>query len=154
TQFSSKVKSIATITGRFGLTSGPQDRTLWYVKGGGAWAKTDYAVTVNGSHSFVGGIIDCEGVCLDGFNSFASATTSRSRWGWTVGTGIEFGLWGNWSTKIEYDYLHFGNNNLNFAGSRTFSDCSCVDSFNPTVGVKQEIHMVTVGLNYRFDWWR
>ena len=34
-----KVNDIATITGRFGLASGPLDRTLWYVKGGAAYEK-------------------------------------------------------------------------------------------------------------------
>src|SRR5262249_16122926 len=42
-----KVKEIATITGRLGVISGPQDRTMIYVKGGGAWARTDVALAAN-----------------------------------------------------------------------------------------------------------
>ena len=42
-QISSQTKDIATIAGVFGVTSGPQDRTLWYVKGGPAWKRTSYS---------------------------------------------------------------------------------------------------------------
>src|SRR5262249_37739693 len=117
--FSSKVKDLALLTARLGLTSGPQDRTLWYVKGGGAWAKTNY--TLNTRTNTIETIFDTGG-CAPGqcgtfvTNTFNSFQQSRSRWGWTVGTGVEFGLWDNWSTRIEYDYLHFsgGNNDNNF----------------------------------------
>jgi outer membrane immunogenic protein len=154
-QFSSKVKDIALLTARLGLASGPQDRTLWYVKGGGAWAKANY--TLNTRTTVTDSFIDfdpflgeCPGqvVCFGTTttNSFNSLQQSRSRWGWTAGTGVEFGLWGNWSTRIEYDYLRFNNNNIN-------------NNFNVTnfclagnCGVKSEIHLVTIGLNYRFDW--
>jgi outer membrane immunogenic protein len=36
----------------------------------------------------------------------------QDRVGWTVGTGIEWGLWQNWSVKAEYDYIDFGYGNL------------------------------------------
>src|SRR5215831_2588303 len=35
------------------------------------------------------------------------------RTGWTVGVGMDYALWNNWSVRLEYDYLDFG--------SRTFA---------------------------------
>jgi outer membrane immunogenic protein len=141
-QFSSKVKDIALLTARLGLASGPQDRTLWYVKGGGAWAKTNYTLNTRTSTTETiqdtapGDLRLLTNTTTD-FNSFQQ---TRSRWGWTVGTGVEFGLWDNWSTRIEYDYLRFNNS----------SDSHCNNG--NCGGFKQEIHLVTVGLNYRFNW--
>ena len=48
-RFASQTRGIATIVGRLGIASGPQDRTLWYVKGGAAWANTK--LSANGSYS-------------------------------------------------------------------------------------------------------
>jgi opacity protein-like surface antigen len=148
-QFSSKVKDIALLTARLGLTSGPQDRTLWYIKGGGAWAKTNY--TLNARTRVDETVIDTADInAIDSVTtttSFASAQVTRSRWGWTVGTGVEFGLWDNWSTRIEYDYLNFSNSNISDGGRFTNF---CNNTGN--CGAKQEIHLVTIGLNYRFNW--
>jgi outer membrane immunogenic protein len=153
-RFSSKVKDLALLTARLGLASGPQDRTLWYVKGGGAWAKANY--TLNTRTDSTETITDFEGCCFTGFvpeftvinnTAFNSLQQSRSRWGWTAGTGVEFGLWGNWSTRIEYDYLRFNNNNFNNNNFNVTNFCS-----NGNCGVKSEIHLVTIGLNYKFDW--
>jgi outer membrane immunogenic protein len=138
-RFFTKTNGIATITGRLGIASGPQDRTLWYIKGGGAWARTSVAA--------VGDLV------FDGSDkSVASFSNSKWRSGWTVGTGVEWGLFDNWSAKIEYDYLDFGTKQIAFAGAVV--DPSDTQPFARTIGLKQQIHLVTVGLNYRFNWWR
>jgi opacity protein-like surface antigen len=140
-----KVRNIATITGRFGLTSGPQDRTLWYVKGGGAYRQATYnaSARVNELECFTFIFTPC-----DEDNFSGQTSQKRNRWGWTVGTGVEFGLWDNWSTKIEYDYLNFGSRELAFNG--TFGG----DPISFSTTVKDQIHEVKIGLNYRFGWGR
>jgi opacity protein-like surface antigen len=30
------------------------------------------------------------------------ATFSKTKAGWTIGAGVEAGLWGNWTVKAEY----------------------------------------------------
>src|SRR6266852_4208451 len=42
---------------------------------------------------------------------------SENRVGWTVGTGIEWAIWNNWSIKAEYDYLDFGNKTVAINGT-------------------------------------
>jgi outer membrane immunogenic protein len=75
-----KHKWYATLTGRAGYA---WDNWLWYVKGGAAWADTEYSIV-----SMIGG--------------------DYTRSGWTVGGGVEWGFAPQWSTKLEYNYLDFG----------------------------------------------
>jgi opacity protein-like surface antigen len=143
-----QVKDIATITGRFGLISGPQDRTLWYVKGGGAWVRTNVNVNAQFNEVACSGfffIFDC-----DSDSARASFSRNVSRWGWVVGTGLEFGLWGNWTGKVEYDYISVGSRDFTFNDRPVFFG----DTINTTFStqLKQQIHEVKFGLNYRFDW--
>ena len=143
-RFASQTRGIATIVGRLGIASGPQDRTLWYVKGGAAWANTK--LSANGSHNL--------SLLSDLYPIITSFDGASKRWGWTVGTGVEFGLFDNWSAKIEYDYLDFGTKDIAFNGiacNIQSGECAAVSR---NVSLNQQIHMVNVGLNYRFNWWR
>jgi outer membrane immunogenic protein len=144
-RFSTKVKDTATITARIGITSGPQDRTLWYVKGGAAWAKTDYADSATFSEvACVNFVLNSACAAANG-SLFSSG--SSSRWGWTVGTGVEWALWDNWSTKIEYNFLQFDSHDVTLQGRFDNGDI-----FRRTVSVDQQIHQIKFGLNYRFNW--
>ena len=78
------------------------------------------------------------------------ASKSKVKAGWTLGGGIEVGLWKNWSVKGEYLYADFGK----VSGSGIFP------SFN-SGGItiqpqplrhKMELktHVLRAGLNYRF----
>jgi outer membrane immunogenic protein len=112
------IKWIATATARLGYAVGA---TLFYAKGGGAWARED--------HRFI--------VVPTGADD-ASARETRS--GWTVGGGLELRLAYDWSAKIEYNYIDFGDRRLTL--------------INPSgpffIGIDQQIHLVKVGVNYRF----
>src|SRR5262249_29848878 len=150
-----KVRDMATITGRFGLISGPQDRTLWYVKGGGAWARTNVDVTaqVNAVQCSINDLFVGNPSPFDCFSREAAFSFSNNfnKWGWTVGTGLEFGLWDNWTGKVEYDFLQFGSRTFNFA---TGSNNQFGDPIFVNTQVKEQIHQIKIGLNYRFNWGR
>jgi len=91
--YHSRVKSLATVTGRIGYA---WDRFLGYVKGGGAWERDDYAWFVTGVPAF-------------------ALTASETRGGWTVGVGAEYAFT-NWITGfVEYDYYDFGTRSVGFA---------------------------------------
>jgi len=87
----SKVKSLASVTGRVGYA---WDRVLGYVKGGGAWVRDEYSV------------LSAAGVVL--------SSASETRGGWTMGVGIEYAFLPNWSAFAEYDYYGFGTRNVDF----------------------------------------
>jgi outer membrane immunogenic protein len=89
---STKIKSLASVTGRVGYA---WDRFLGYVKGGGAWAKDEYSIVAPGFIS----------------------TASETRTGWTVGVGGEYAFT-DWLTGfVEYDYYDFGTKSNTFTGN-------------------------------------
>jgi outer membrane immunogenic protein len=114
----SELNWLATVTGRIGFAV---DRVLFYVKGGGAWAGE--------KHSWSG--------------DFVTTEASETRFGWLIGGGLEYAFAGNWSGKIEYNYIGFGSDNV------THTEIG-----NPTnvfdTRIKQNLSVIKVGLNYRF----
>src|SRR5262249_43203382 len=126
-----KVKDIATITGRLGLISGPQDRTMIYLKGGGAWTRTDVALAAQLTR------IDFPDETID---SVSGAISDKfDKWGWTVGAGLEFGLWDNWTGKVEYDYLNFGTRNFSLFVDDPLLN-NDIRNTTVTASVKEQIH--------------
>jgi opacity protein-like surface antigen len=132
---------MATAAARLGYSWG---RTLFYVKGGGAW--TDDSVKVSCIFGPLNGVAigggfaigPCltpagVGVATNGFN------TSGHRDGWLLGYGTEFDLGHNWSAKAEYDYIDFG--------SRTALASDGVTLIRDSGAISQ----VKVGVNYRFS---
>jgi opacity protein-like surface antigen len=126
---------IATAAARVGWAYG---RTLWYVKGGGAWADESTSI---------GCVISPANNSNPGFNNFCrnpanvitnGFSTSGNRAGWTVGFGSEFDLGKNWSAKAEYDYIDFGNR------TALATDGTTVLRTSTTVSE------VKIGVNYRF----
>jgi len=122
--FSSRIRGIATVTGRVGFTA---DKALIYVKGGGAWARESHTLT--------------EIPVTDEFLQ-VSQNLSSTRNGWLVGTGIEYLIAPNWSAKLEYNYMDFG--------SKTYFFDQLADD---SVTNKQQLHSIKFGVNYRFGWW-
>jgi outer membrane immunogenic protein len=96
---------------------------LFYAKAGGAWMRVRYT----------------EDLLAAGGLTVATQNLTDNRTGFTVGAGIEFGLVENISAKVEYDFYDFGSKNYNFT------------AITP-VTVKSDVHTLTVGLNYKFNW--
>jgi len=115
---------IASVTGRLGWA---WERWLIYAKGGAAWAGDKYSADIP--------LFDEH---LD---------TSETRTGWTVGGGIEWAFWNNWSAKLEYDFYDFGTRNVTFTGT-IFGFPEVV----PGINIRQQISAVKFGINYRFGW--
>jgi opacity protein-like surface antigen len=76
------------------------------------------------------------------------AKGGQDRVGWTVGTGIEWGLWQNWSGKAEYDYIDFGTKTTPITGTVLPG----IATFPASIGLEDNlrIQQVKVGVNYRF----
>jgi len=124
---------VGTLAGRIGAAFGP---ALFYVKGGAAWVHDSYSniATCSGNQSRG----DISAFCGDLF------VASETRPGWIVGVGAEYRFMPNWSVKVEYDYLRFGERSIFFRDDEGnfFSEL-----------IRQDMHMVKVGVNYRFGEW-
>jgi outer membrane immunogenic protein len=146
-KLSSKVTGIAIVAGRLGIASLPSDRALFYVMGGAAYMRQEVTSAVNGNYGTIG-------LGTSTYNGQTSATLDR--WGWMAGAGVEFGLFGNWSAKVEYNYLDFGSTDVALTGTQTTNGlCTpiCVPITTASSNVRSidtQIHMIKFGLNYRF----
>jgi opacity protein-like surface antigen len=132
----------ATLTGRVGFAAGPEGHTLFYAKGGLAWVRDSIDITTNG---IFGGAI---------FPGFVQGTSaSISKWGGTVGVGVEQALTPAWSMKLEYDYLGFGGSNVATPQGLLQAAPGSLGLFLTPGGltsVSQNIQEVKIGVNYRF----
>jgi outer membrane immunogenic protein len=121
-RYHSESDVIGSIAARLGYAFGATGQTLLFVKGGAAFInERHYTFSPN--------------------PFFAFDSDKELRWGWMVGAGFEQALGSNWSFKAEYNYSHFGNNDIALCNG--FGNC-----FN--VEVRQHVHLVKVGINYRF----
>jgi outer membrane immunogenic protein len=86
-----------------------------------------------------------ENFSIVGIPVFGGTGSDKNRVGWTVGTGLEWAFWQNWSVKAEYDYLDFGNRNVAINGS-------VLGVLPLQLGLQDNNHInqFKAGLNYRF----
>jgi outer membrane immunogenic protein len=116
-----KVDAFGLFTGQIGYA---WNNALLYVKGGAA-------VTDNRYNTFdtATGIV-------------TSSTGNQTRWGGTVGAGVEFGFAPNWTAAVEYDHLFMQDKTLNFT--------TPTGVLFQTDRIRQDVDLVTVRVNYRW----
>jgi outer membrane immunogenic protein len=133
-----KERNISTVRLRLGYAV--WDKWLWYVTGGGAYAKID-------SSEFL-----LAASALAPFNSQIDRSFTQTDWrgGWTVGVGTEYSLGYGWSIKSEFLYVDLGTWNTltsvpaNAAGVPHF--------FSPQERNLKD-YIFRFGMNYRFGGW-
>jgi outer membrane immunogenic protein len=116
----SKIDAFGLFTGQVGYAV---NNVLLYVKGGAA-------VTSNRNHiNTVAGAL-------------AASTGDDTRWGGTVGAGLEYGFAPNWSIGVEYNHI--------FLQDRTYTFTTPAGAFFGTDRISQDVDLVTARLNYKF----
>ncbi|MCP3370728.1 outer membrane protein [Bradyrhizobium cajani] len=123
----SKIEAFGLFTGQVGYA---WNNVLFYVKGGGAVVADRYR-----GYDVVTGL------------EFDRA--SETRWGGTVGAGVEFGFAPNWSLGIEYDHIFLGNRNLTFTGSGNFINAP-IGAVTRSERISQDVDIGLVRVNYRW----
>jgi outer membrane immunogenic protein len=118
--YHSRVKSLASVTGRIGYAWG---RFLGYVRGGGAWERDGYWATT---------------IVLG-----TAYTARETRSGWTVGVGGEYAFTNVLSGFVEYSYDDFGTRDVAFTPQIVGLGPAFVD-------IKETKSVVRAGLNFRF----
>jgi outer membrane immunogenic protein len=118
----SKVTAFGLFTGQIGYAA---NNVLFYVKGGAAVTADRYRVLTTPPPSIV-----------------AATTGDDTRWGGTVGAGLEFGFAPNWSAAVEYDHL--------FMQDRTYTFSDTTGAFFSNERIRQDVDLVTVRVNYRW----
>jgi outer membrane immunogenic protein len=111
-----KIDAFGLITGQVGYA---WNNVLVYVKGGAAVVSDKYEISALGGGPLL-------------------ASTSDTRWGGTVGAGLEYGFAPNWSVGVEYNHIFLSDKDVTFAG------------FAGTERIRQDVDMGLVRLNYKF----
>jgi outer membrane immunogenic protein len=140
---SARTDFIATATGRLGYEIVYYNQGLVYGKGGVAWVADQTAFGGNVSTMTCNNVSVSPptGCATSTFTPFNFASVRQNRFGWTIGAGIEWALFGGWSVKGEYDYMSFGHQNVTLTET----------GFEPLFrSIKQEISEFKIGLNYLF----
>ena len=109
---------IGSLTASLGYAMG---RSLFYVKGGGAYSR-DHTSVENYRYHPIGRV-----------------STTSDHYGWTVGAGISYAITPNWSVNAEHSYYDFGEKNHTTGTGETRG------SFQ----VDHTQHLTKFGLSYR-----
>jgi outer membrane immunogenic protein len=120
----SRIDAFGLITGQVGYA---WNNVLLYVKGGAAVVGDKYDIYAAAGTPGAGALL---------------ASARETRWGGTVGAGLEFGFAPNWSLGFEYDHIFLGDRTIGFttpAGAVFGSD-----------RIRQDVDMGLVRLNYRW----
>jgi outer membrane immunogenic protein len=121
----SKVDAFGLFTGQVGYA---WNNALLYVKGGAAVTSNKYT-----------GFVPATGLAFD--------SASDTRWGATVGVGLEYGFTPNWSFGVEYNHLFMGDRNFVMAGTGNIVP---VGATLRSDRISQDVDMVTARINYKF----
>ena len=136
----SKINWLAVASARAGFVVG--DRLLVYAKGGVALADEKH------SHDLAQSVIGLGTVT-------ASASGRAVHTGIVVGAGAEYALGGNWSAKLEYDYIRMLAQNVIATGTETANipavAVGTIDFAEQFTGIRQDLHLVKLGVNYHFN---
>jgi outer membrane immunogenic protein len=137
TRCGTNVRALGTVAARFGLTS---DRTMIYVKAGGAWANDRFSLHQTTNPNF------------PPFGTFSYGDINDTRTGGMVGVGVEHAVSMNWSAKMEYNFMDFGTKSYAFAGLFNPPGGGTPTPVSFTSDITQYIHIIKFGVNYRFNW--
>ena len=109
-----------------------ETKTTWF---GTARGRLGYAGWNNWLPYITGGAAFAN---LEASNT-AAGSVSETRFGWTIGAGLEYAFLGNWSVKGEYLSADLGS-----------MDCTACNAAGAANEVSFTTNIVRAGLNYRF----
>jgi outer membrane immunogenic protein len=117
----SKIDAFGLFTGQIGYA---WSNALLYVKGGAAVTDSRYDIRNAAT------------------NVLIANTGDQTRWGGTIGAGVEYGFAPNWSAGVEYDHIFSQDKNLTFTAPGGV--------LVQTDRVRQDVDLVTARVNYRW----
>jgi len=147
--FEERIKWFGTLRGRLGYL--PSENLLAYITGGFAYGRVDRS----GSYAFTAGGGGGSGTTLGGFSILCAnpatcfaGSSSNTTTGWTVGGGLEYALWGNFTVRVEYLYVSLASKSLTETAIN-FIPGTVPSSFNANFD-RTNFNVARLGVNYRF----
>lgn len=131
-----KIDWMASFRGRAGFAV---NQALFYVTGGAAVAGIGGSTTT---------VVNGPGIAIPAGTFTATDGGSTTRWGWTVGGGIEWAFNQNWSVGGEYRYTDLGNRTTTFTIPSGLAAAPVFALGTSTS--RLTVEQATLRLNYRF----
>jgi len=131
-----KIDWMASFRGRAGFAV---NQALFYVTGGAAVASIGGSTTT---------VVNGPGIAIPAGTFVATDGGTTTRWGWTVGGGIEWAFNQNWSVGGEYRYTDLGNRSTTFTIPSGLAAAPVFALGTSTS--RLTVEQATVRLNYRF----
>jgi outer membrane immunogenic protein len=116
------------------------DRLLLYATGGLGYFNTESRTVVT---------FDPGGAATVYAGANHVGSSSKTRVGGVIGGGLEYAFWDNWSLKAEYLYASFESQRYR---SPLVAPAGMAPGYGWDTTVSPSVHMVRVGVNYRFRW--
>ncbi|MET4356303.1 opacity protein-like surface antigen [Bradyrhizobium sp. RT9b] len=92
---------------------------------------------------------------ISGAVTSLAGTSHDTRFGWTLGTGLEWAFASNWTANVEYDYVDFGSWSEAVAFNGVFNSFfgapSSTFKGSTAVNVHAAISEVKLGINYKLS---
>ncbi|WP_441280377.1 outer membrane protein [Tardiphaga sp. 862_B3_N1_1] len=120
----SKVDAFGLFTGQIGYA---WNNTLLYVKGGAGVTSDKYT-----GYTLAGAAFD---------------SAKETRWGGTVGVGLEYGFTPNWSFGVEYNHMFLGDRDVGLTSTGLLF---AAGTPSRTERISQDVDIVTARINYKF----
>jgi outer membrane immunogenic protein len=133
-----RIDWMASFRGRAGFAV---NQALFYVTGGAAVAEFGGSTTT---------VVNGPGIAIPAGTFVATNGGNHTRWGWTVGGGIEWAFSPNWSVAGEYRHTDFGNRGTSFDIPSGLAAAPIF--FTGTSSSRLTVDQATARLNYRFNW--
>jgi outer membrane immunogenic protein len=118
-----RIDAFGLFTGQVGFA---WNEVLFYVKGGGALVTGRFQDFITGTN-------------------IVAVSAPETRFGGTVGAGIEVGFAPNWSFGVVYDHLFMRTSTVDFSSLGIVPGLPL-----PTDRIRQDVDLVTVRINYAF----
>jgi outer membrane immunogenic protein len=121
-------KHMTAVKAKVGAAAGS---TLFYAEGGWAWTKASFATTISSSNNYL-----------------KAGATTKTLNGWIVGGGVEQKFGDNLSARLSYNYTDQGA--VTYATSYRPGSSFTTPAYSETATQNLRLHLVRLGLNYRF----
>jgi outer membrane immunogenic protein len=133
TSTTSEMEYFGTLRARLGFT--PFDRMLVYATGGLAYAE------IKTNSSVVG--VQAPGLVWSG-------SDSDTKFGWTIGAGLEYAITNNLTIRGEYLYYDLGNTTVSALGNAAVRGVAALNGIDYISRTENRGSIVRAGLNYKF----
>jgi outer membrane immunogenic protein len=132
TSASSEMRWFGTVRARLGVAN---DRVLVYATGGLAFADLKTSASVTG--------VQAPGLVW-------SDAKSETKFGWTLGAGLEYAVTQNWTVKGEYLYYDLGKSDLLATGNAAVRAIPALNGVDYGTSIAAKGSIMRTGVNYKF----